>query len=242
MTQQLLVEQHEALSGFLDDLLTESLDETGDVNECLADAHEPVEQDISEETGISHEQTPTSASAVEYITDNDLPLLAIDERVPVIPDWGNRVFQAMVFKVGELSLAVPLVELAGVVEWRPDPADNIDVNGFYLGRQPHAGQSVMVFDVARFIFPAERFEALCCPEPYSRISRIILIDKGKIGLACDEVFEVISIQPDQVNWRSEKTRRKWLAGTMLEQLTVVLDARTMAELLLDESNDLNVLN
>ena len=241
MTQQLLVDQNAALLDFLDDLLTESAEDTALAGQSVpepamsADAPAPAAEPVSEGNGPGLDKIPATEPPAAHVPEND----SVAGRVPIIPDWGAEAFQAMVFKVGDLSLAIPLVELAGVVEWRPELVDKTGATGFRLGCYPHSGQSVTLIDTARFIFPAERLAALYGPDTNSRLSRIILIDKGNIGLACDEVYEVFSIQPELVNWRSEQTRRQWLAGTMLEQLIAVLDARATAELLVAGRNNSN---
>lgn len=227
MSQPLLVAQHEALNNFLDDLLTENTDDShSSVDESSTaeakattrstDAAQPIPSEIAE-TGLS--------DAVN--SGNALPPFTADGRIPVLPDWGMQAFQAMVFKVGELSLAIALTELAGVIEWRPATA----ASGLYLGDYQHDDQSVSVVDIARLIFAENRFDDLIKTEASQRVTRIILMNNAKWGLACDAVYEVITIQPTRVNWRSTRTHRQWLAGTLLDEMIVVLDIESTAKIL-----------
>lgn len=223
MTQQVMVEQQAALMDFLDDLLSEE-PETGALPEEPApQGDSPSDTPLAQANGVFPEfETTVVKSPAAWSPDG---------RIPIIPDWAGQTFQAMVFKVGELSLAIPLTELAGVLEWRPELLDTGLATGVCLGRYPHAGQSVSVIDTARFIFPEQQLPFLSTPDSNRRLTRMILINKGKIGLVCHTVFELIDIDPQQVSWRSDKTRRQWLAGTMLAQLIAILDARTTAEIL-----------
>lgn len=243
MSQPLLVAQHEALNDFLDDLLTEDVD----------DSH-PVVDESSTAAGLSDEAKaatpstdgpqPVSPETAETVlsdsvnSGNTLPPFTDDGRIPVLPDWGLQAFQAMVFKVGELSLAIPLTELAGVIKWRPERVEGPSANGLYLGHYQHDDQSVSVVDIARLVFAGNRFDYLIKTEASQRLTRIILINNAKWGLACDAVYEVITIQPTRVNWRSTRTRRQWLAGTLLDDMIVVLDVQSMTRILSDMLVDL----
>jgi len=248
MSQPLLVAQNEALTDFLDDLLTEDVEDANlTVDEFLDNSLDespdepidapPVESGLIADAVPAVEPEPvlpeTAAAVIPESVSSDygLPQVMDDGRVPVLPDWGLKPFQAMVFKVGELSLAIPLTELAGVIEWKPEQVEDPSGNRLHLGQYPHDGQSVTVVDIARLVFAGSPFDDAIQPEVSQRVSRIILIDNGKMGLAVDTVHEVITIQPTRVNWRSARTRRQWLAGTMLDEMIVVLDARSTAKIL-----------
>jgi purine-binding chemotaxis protein CheW len=60
---------------------------------------------------------------------------------------------------------------------------------------------------------------------------IIRLDDSEWGLACDEVAESFTLQPDQVRWRSSRSKRPWLAGTVISEMCALIDVRTMADLL-----------
>lgn len=217
-----LVNQNEALIDFLDDLLCEDVDEPTPVN-----VPEPSETVVAEK-----EPVPEAVIVEQEEVVQPAP---VDKhgRQLIIPDWGREAFAAMVFKVRDLSLALPVQELAGVIDWQTAGVEQQAGSLLLLGQSQHKGKTVNVVDTARFIFPEEKLTTLAA-QGGTALSRIILINNGKIGLACEEVYELIDIQPDQVTWRSENTRRKWLAGTMLEEMIVLLDAATAADILTRE--------
>jgi len=148
------------------------------------------------------------------------------------PEWAESDFQAMMFKVAGLTLAVPLVELNGIVECdlsevtaMPGSAD------FYLGLMTYLDKSVPLVDTARFVLPADKLNILAGDDPQERITRVVMIQDCQYGLACDEVNEVITLSPDSVRWRSQRTQRRWLAGTVVEHMCALIDANAFAELL-----------
>lgn len=160
---------------------------------------------------------------------------ATEETQPVPagrPEWAESEFQAMMFKVAGLALAVPLIELNGVVECdlsnvtaMPGHAD------FYLGLMNYLEKSVPLVDTARFVLPPDKLKILAGDDPKERITRVVMIQDCKYGLACDEVNEVITLNPDSVRWRSQRTQRRWLAGTVVEHMCALIDANAFAELL-----------
>jgi purine-binding chemotaxis protein CheW len=151
---------------------------------------------------------------------------------PPPPAWLGQELQAMLFKVAGLTLAVPLVDLNGVVEWDEEKVTTMPGHAdFYLGLMSHLNQQVPVVDTARLVLPESKLKALAGEDPRQRINRVVLINDGRYGLACDEVNEVVTLKADAVRWRSERTQRRWLAGTVIEHMCALVDATAFAELL-----------
>lgn len=155
------------------------------------------------------------------------------------PEWANEPFQAMLFKVAGLSLAVPLVELNGVVEWSDDVTEMPGHAPFYMGLMTHLDKSIPVIDTARLVLPAEKLGELAGDDPRKRVKRVVLIDEHRWGLACDEVNEVITLQPDQVRWRTSRTKRAWLAGTVVDHMCALVDGPAFSAMLKDGSHKRN---
>jgi len=218
-----LVDEKLALSLFLDSLLREpTLErevETGVETQTLVDIPVAVETEV----------------VTEITTENSTPVVeetALEMPAPVEADEAPEPcsdFQVMLFKVAGLTLAVPLDGLNGVVEWKDDLAEMPGHADFYLGILQHLGQRIPVVEMASLVFPAEKLKSLNVPAPRDRITRIVLIDEGRWGLAVDSVEEVITLQQDQVRWRSERTQRKWLLGTVIDHMCALIDPQAFAE-------------
>lgn len=147
------------------------------------------------------------------------------------PAWGAGSFQAILFRTAGLTLAVPLVELSGVQEF--DPAAVTPMPGhqpWYLGLVGYHDRSTPVIDTALLVLPAERLARITQP-PAERLTRVVFIDDGRWGLACDAVADVVTLTPEQVRWRSSRTKRQWLAGTVIEQMCAIIDPPAFARLL-----------
>jgi len=224
-----LVDEKLALSMFLDSLLHESVEV-------------PVETKVEVETEVATEMVTVveepiiqskeiAEPVVEVSLLNENEVVTSEENIVDEPSNINE-FQAMLFKVAGLTLAVPLDGLNGVVEWKDDLAEMPGHADFYLGILQHLEQRIPVVETASLVFPEEKLKSLAVPEARDRITRIVLIDESRWGLAVDSVEEVITLKHDQVRWRTELTQRKWLLGTVVEHMCALIDPTAFAEKLL----------
>jgi len=165
------------------------------------------------------------------------PVVVVAPVVPVAsvpvegqPQWGEETFQALMFKVAGLTLAVPLVELSGVQEW--DAGKVTPMPGrvpWYLGLMLYREHNVPVVDTAQLVMPEDRQASL---SPWQeRLKHVVFIADGRWGLACDELAEVITLRPEDVRWRTTRTKRRWLAGTVIEHMCALLDPPVFADVL-----------
>ena len=147
------------------------------------------------------------------------------------PQWAAEPFQALLFKVSGLTLAVPLVELSGVQEWQDGAVTSMLGNiEWYLGLMEYRGRQVPVVDTAQLVLPPDRLANLIT-EDKDRMGHVVFIQDGTWGLACDSVEDVIDLNHDEVKWRSSRTKRRWLAGTVLEHMCAIIDPPAFADML-----------
>ncbi len=146
------------------------------------------------------------------------------------PAWGEATFQALLFKVAGLTLAVPLVELSGVQEWHGEKVTPLPGHvPWYLGLTLYRDRNVPVVDTAQLVMPEERQVALL---PWQeRLRHVVFIGDGSWGLACDELAQVVTLNVDSVRWRTSRTKRRWLAGTVIDHMCALLDPPVFADVL-----------
>lgn len=216
--QAVLVDQQYALYAYLDELLQE-IPDTEEPAAAVAQAQAPT---VEMPTTDTAPEAPAAGATAEAAPRPDLP--------PHCPAWASHEFQSLMFRVTGLNLAVPLDKLNGVIPWQPDAITPMPGHSAaFLGLLPHLEQNVKVIDLAQVVLPAERRAGLA---PASeRIGHILLIDEGRWGLACDSIGEVMTLQPADVRWRSPEGKRPWLAGTLIEQLSALLELDALTRLL-----------
>jgi len=139
------------------------------------------------------------------------------------PYWVSEPFQCLLFTLSGLRLVVPTLKLAGVIPapaaWDKDASDP----PWCLGRVMQNGQVIRVLDLARIVVPPGRRYLPV------RAQRVIVLERGRWGIACEGFMQMMALRPGQVQWRSQAGRRNWLAGTSREIRCAILDVDGLVE-------------
>ncbi|RDE22436.1 chemotaxis protein CheW [Motiliproteus coralliicola] len=142
------------------------------------------------------------------------------------PPWAQQRFDCLLFKVAGLMLAVPLVELGGVLVIEDELRPLFGQPDWFLGLLPSKTEgTVKAIDTARWVMP-ERY-----PEDAGEFKYVILMEGSDWGMACHEVADAVTLEPDQVSWRSDRGRRPWLAGTVIDHMCAIMDVSALLNLL-----------
>jgi purine-binding chemotaxis protein CheW len=201
------LDQQLALSAYLDVMLQE---------EVTLQAETPDDVQALPETPV--EMTP----AVEQAGETTAGLES------AVPDWAATRFQALLFDVAGLTLAVPLIKLKGVVPNEEGLTPMPGHSPLFLGIVPYQGIKARVVDTARFILPQDRAAQLGA-DVAGHSAHLVMIDEGRWALACEGIGEVIELEPNDVKWRGANGKRAWLAGTVIEQMCALLDIDALTE-------------
>ncbi|MET0378955.1 MAG: chemotaxis protein CheW, partial [Spongiibacteraceae bacterium] len=135
------------------------------------------------------------------------------------PQWAQQPFECLLFKSGGLTLAVPLVELGSIY-----PLEEGDITGifgqidWFLGLMRTKYGNVRVVDTARVVMP-ERYR----DEMAAAYHFVLTLDGSDWGLGIDAIAGTTLLDPEAVRWRGDRSKRPWLAGTVVEKMCALLD-------------------
>jgi purine-binding chemotaxis protein CheW len=173
-----------------------------------------------------------STATIEITQTADKPLEqsreAVDTSTEIVPEWAGQPFQSLPFKVRGMNLVVPLTALSSITEWNQDLTQIPGQPDWYMGILMHRDQRVVVVDTAQLIMP-ERLER--ASEKRQRGSHILIIGDGRFGLACDSLQSPLLLNRDHVRWRRGEGYRPWMAGTVIDHLSVLLNVDAMLEMI-----------
>jgi purine-binding chemotaxis protein CheW len=97
-----------------------------------------------------------------------------------------------------------------------------------MGLLPSPRGNIKTVNTALFVMP-ERYD-----DKFLHTARFVIsIDGLPWGLAVDSVNQPTRLQPDAVKWRSNRSKRPWLAGTVKSAMCALIDIPQMGKLLLD---------
>ena len=142
------------------------------------------------------------------------------------PRWAQTRFECLMFKVGGLTMAVPLIDLGSIQPLTDALTPLFGQADWFMGLLPVNGANVRVVDSARIVMP-ERYR----PGIADGYGYVITLFGSHWGLAADSVAESISLLPEQVRWRTERAKRSWLAGTVVDHMCALLDVSALKEVL-----------
>lgn len=172
-----------------------------------------------------------SRALVEPVVELEAPLKVADAqalpRKSDQPEWGEEPFECLLFDVAGLTLAVPLVSLGSIY-----PLDGHDLTplfgqpDWFLGILPSQGGNLKVLDTARWVM-ADRYR----DDFRQGLQYVISVQGYEWGLAVHQVRRSIRLDPREVKWRTQRTQRPWLAGTVIEHMCALVDVAALAELI-----------
>jgi len=209
-----LVKQDKALTQYLDSLLME-------IPEAVPE--------VVAETAVE------VIDKVDVVT--DVVVKDVGEYPDQMPEWGKAPFKALFFNVGEITLAVPLEKLSGILT----ECDDIKVmpgnSERYLGVLVHRSKTIRVIDFESLVAELSGVPKVASSDEVLPPNRIILIEGERIGIACRNVTAVEEIEPTDVRWRIGSTKRPWYRGIVVDKMCALLDVDALLLLLHDDAEE-----
>lgn len=159
---------------------------------------------------------------------NDLAVFEQPSKVhplSVMPEWAQHEFQALFFKVEHLILATPLIELSRTIKIDRSPGKIPGQPSWFMGLLDENDSRIGVLDTGQLLFGKLRgsqrdLEA----NPFKSI---LVTHDRRWGLACDEILSIGKLKPEKVRWRTSRQKRPWLIGTVIEELTAIVDLQEL---------------
>jgi len=222
---QHIVQQQLALDVYLKTLL----EEVPEASDDTQGQKHPVTSDTT-----ARELVVRPVSVVEtvrpVVESSFAPLVELENRskihpLSVMPEWARHEFQALFFKVDHMILATPLTELSRTLKLDRKPGKIPGQPSWFLGLLDDQDSRIGVLDTGQLVFGKTRGGQRDLElNPFKRI--LVTQDK-RWGLACDEILSIGRLKPEKVRWRTSRTKKPWLIGTVIEELTAIIDVQAL---------------
>lgn len=144
------------------------------------------------------------------------------------PQWAQSRFDVLLFSVAGLTLAVPLISLGQIQPLTDELTPLFGQADWFMGLQPTPAGKIRTVNTAKFVMPERYDEAFVQTAKY-----VMSINGVPWGLAVDSVNQPITLQPEDVKWRGDRSKRPWLAGTVKEHMCALLDIPRIGQMLID---------
>ena len=140
------------------------------------------------------------------------------------PTWAQKRFECLMFTVAGLKMAVPLVSL-GTIYPIDRQFNHLPGQGdWFVGILRSGSGNIKVLDTARCVMP-ERYNASC----REGLNYVITLHGYKWGIACHDVARSVTLEIDDVKWRTDRGKRPWLAGTVVDHMCALIDTEGFQE-------------
>lgn len=144
------------------------------------------------------------------------------------PLWAQNEFDVLLFDVSGLTLAVPLIALGQIQQINDGLTPIFGQSDWFMGLLRGPNGNIKTVNTALFVMP-EKYN-----DKFLETARFVIsIDGLSWGLAVDSVNQPSRIRPDEVKWRSDRSKRPWLAGTVKSAMCALIDIPQMGKLLLE---------
>ena len=229
-----------ALQSYLDGLLQEAaveLDSSISLEEFEAAVQQEQQRDALRQQALAPVLPPVVAPPVLVVVDEPAaPVVeALVELAPpggakpfaARPDWADEPFECLLFDVAGLTLAVPLMCLGAIYPLEKEHLTSLfGQPSWFLGIVPSQAGNLKVLDTARWVMPDRYRDDL-----REGLQYVISVQGYEWGLAVHQVSRSIRLNPSEVKWRTQRTQRPWLAGTVIEHMCALLDVEALAQLI-----------
>lgn len=175
------------------------------------------------------EQTPLVQDAtIETRQPRSFQLPGLDWLDNGQPQWAQSRFDVLLFQVSGLTLAVPLISLGQIQPLTDELTPLFGQADWFMGLQPTPAGKIRTVNTAKFVMPERYDDSFLETAKY-----VVSIDGVPWGLAVDSVNQPISLNPEDVKWRGDRSKRPWLAGTVKDHMCALLDIPRIGQMLID---------
>ena len=217
-----LVHQELALDTYLRTLLEELPLELDPESRCEAVPAPDLEPKPGTGLTVTRSEKQTETARPEAPSQE---MAAVTMPLAVMPEWAHYEFQAIFFKVGKLILATPLTELSRTLKFNRVVTKLPGQPSWFLGLLEDQNKKIGILDSAQLILGKSQGQKRNLTE--QPFKSMLVTQDGNWALACDELLSIAKVMPEQVRWRTNRQSRPWLIGTVIEELTAVIDVNQL---------------
>jgi purine-binding chemotaxis protein CheW len=222
-----LEDQEQIVNQYLESLLSEvpEYGETEAVIDNRQDTAEIITISSPPEYVLQEVQQEIVSEQVQFLEEG----LNDQEERPA-PSWAQEPFQCLIMRVGELTLAIPLLAMDNIVKWDADLTPMPFQPAWHMGVLQEREHKVVVVDTSRLLLPEQAAEHTVTRE---QGSHILIIGDHHFGLACDSLGKPLIVHKEDVRWSIPHPDRLWMAGTVKEKLIVLVDIDALLQIIIN---------
>ncbi len=144
-------------------------------------------------------------------------------------------FQVLLCDVGEQTIAIPLVELGGIMQVERFTKRS-SKQSWYYGLFVKGEQTFTCIDSARYLSNADnsalKKDKLPDDQEYKYV---VQLGKSEFAICCHSVSTTLEVEKQDVKWKQNVTKQPWFAGILKTQMHALIDGAEMVRDVLNRS-------
>ena len=221
-----LVQQQDAVKVYLAALLNDGPD-VNETDQLISDnenSQKTVVASLQSEkqknkSSALNDVLPKTNFVKELIEDNQ------EQSKYFVPSWASSRFACSMIHVAGLSFLIPTQFIRGVRRIS-QPLSPVTKNVSWVkGRYRKNFENIIVIDTKFLAYGREEF--IPPKHKADRDVYIVVVGNGQWGLSCESIGHGINLTNKQVSWRGKQGKRRWLAGTSVDNKSAIVDVRRM---------------
>lgn len=152
----------------------------------------------------------------------------VSEPKPATEYDQNKPFQALLFDINGLQLAIRTEDIKAILPWPETPLEQSQEtsnNEAIMGYYNHVPDQIKIINTAHIVLPVQHRHNLAIP------SFLIVVGEGGWALSCHKINAIITLSPEDIRWRQNIGARPWLAGTSIEKSCSIVNLNSLVNLL-----------
>jgi purine-binding chemotaxis protein CheW len=140
----------------------------------------------------------------------------------------NKPFQALLFDINGLQLAICTDDIQAILPWPETPLEQsqeMSNNEAIMGYYNQAPHQIQIINTAHIVLPIQHRHNIALP------SFMIVVSEGNWALSCHKINTIITLAPEDIRWRKNMGTRPWLAGTSIEKSCSIVNLTGLVNLL-----------
>ncbi len=224
--KDVLIQQQDAVKVYLSALLNDEpeinekdqlINETKNNRQTYSASLQSENQKVT--TNVINDVVPKTKFVNELVEDTQ------EQSNYIVPNWASNRFACSLIHVAGLNFLIPTQFIRGVRRIS-QPVSPVTKNVSWIkGRYRKNFEEIIVINTKFLAYGRDEFIP-----PKHRADKdvyIVVVGNGQWGLSCESIGHGINLTSKQVSWRGKQGKRRWLAGTSLDNKSSVIDIRRM---------------
>ena len=143
-----------------------------------------------------------------------------------LDSWKNSNCKVIIFQLFNMTISVPLVELAGVISGNEKLIKVPGRPKWYLGLLSHRKEKVHAVDLSWWIMPKDERDKIEDKVP----SHYLRINSSPWAIPCHGILEVKDLKPEDVLWKKNNDKVPWISGTIKDKMATLVELQPFIDI------------